>query len=89
MATIFSIKVGSANAVTISYADDAKATAVLLGYYDAFALGQSTATNKQKLEAVIREMVKRARDDVRAVKADVARAAAGGQIVTDTDLVEG
>lgn len=88
MATIFSIKVGAAVAVTLSFADDTKATAVLLGYYDGFRLGPDTATNKQKLEAVIREMLRRARDDVRAVKSNMARAAAEAQILADTELTE-
>lgn len=52
MTTTISIQVGPLTA-TRSYANDAKAGAALLAFYDTFDLGSSDASNREKLEAVL------------------------------------
>lgn len=57
MATIISVKVGAAAAVTVSYADDTQAAAYLNATYDGFGLGPANATNAEKIRACIRHWI--------------------------------
>lgn len=53
MAVVISIKVGAAAAVTKSFADEAKAIAILERFYADHALGADDATPAQKLRAIV------------------------------------
>lgn len=52
MATTLSIKIGPLTAQR-QFADDAKAQETLLAFYKAFDLGPDTATNQEKLDAIV------------------------------------
>lgn len=52
MATTLSISTGPLSA-ELNYANDTKAQAALLAFYAAFNLGPPTATNQEKLQAIV------------------------------------
>ena len=74
MATTITIQVGAVTA-TRSFADDAKARAALLKFYESQGLGAADASNPEKLTAVLDWFLRHVRAEAITQHTDAARKA--------------
>lgn len=87
MATIISIKVGTAPTVSITIeVDDTVARNTLLGFYEDLKLGDSALTDAQKLRLIMQEWAKYTQEKARLGRAQQARDEDSQRGLTDFKL---
>lgn len=82
MSTTISIQVGAISG-SRTFANDTKARDSLLNFYTALRLGPDSATNTQKLQAVVNWFVLYVQDMARVQAVEIASAAARAQAETN------